>query len=263
MHRRCSWDERKLWYNILVVGFSYGFLRRIRCLYLATLNGGSGARTLGHRASGLLGGRKLTDLRNGVLNHLAFPVPVDEDLARAFTEVLRIFPRILIRIITEPSNQEPRSRVHHDVRHFVVDLSVFLDRRRKLHRRLRRRQARPLVWEAAGVWLVARYEAGLDLCPARGCAREFLPAVFVELTERVLDVYRTDTFVCGVAEGRGEGQLSPIFMLIFPKPSDCEGFASPDLFPEDPHEAVTSAGTGDGPFFLGKVEMIAHVKIKE
>ena len=61
-------------------------------------------QTPGNRASDLLAGRKFADLRDGVLNLLASPVPANEDLARAFTQVLRTFSRILIRIITVLSN---------------------------------------------------------------------------------------------------------------------------------------------------------------
>lgn len=66
-----------------------------------------------------------------------------------------------------------------------------------------------------------------------------------------------------MAKGWSERQPVPIRVLIFPKPSDREGFTPSDLFAEYPDETVTGAWARDGPLFLRKVEMIAHVEIKE
>ena len=132
-----------------------------------------------------------------------------------------------------------------------------------LHNGLCRRRLSPLLWEVAGVWLVAWDETGFDRGPACNGTRKFLPAVFIKLAEGMFDIYCADTLVCGVTKGRSERELAPVVVLIFPKPSDRKGFTPSDLFPKYPYETVGGAGACDSPLFLRKVEMIAHVKIKE
>ena len=90
------------------------------------------------------------------------------------------------------------------MRHLIVDHPIFQDRRRGLHDCLRRRRLSPLRWEVTGIWFMTRHEAGFYRGPTCHCAREPLPAVFVELAESMFDVYRADAFVGGVTKGWGE-----------------------------------------------------------
>ena len=90
------------------------------------------------------------------------------------------------------------------MRHFIIDLPIFLDRGRGLHDYFRPRRLGPLLWEVASVRLAAGHKTGFDRGPACQSGWVFLPAVLIELAESVLDIYRADTLVRGVTKGRGE-----------------------------------------------------------
>lgn len=69
------------------------------------------------------------------------------------------------------------------------------DRRWGLYHCLCRGRPSPFLWEVASVWFETRHETGFDRGPAHCGVRKFLPAVFIELAEGVLNIHRADTFV--------------------------------------------------------------------